>query len=132
MSYTQLKLLVVDDMMTMRKLVIKACKEIGFTDISEAADGALAWQTLSTSPTPFGLVLSDWNMPNSTGMDLLKRVRADGKMGKMPFILLTAESEGTQVAEALSVGVSNYIIKPFTVDSLRLKLDETFARIKAA
>ena len=114
--------LVVDDMSTMRKVIIKACQEIGFTNISEAADGVLAWEALSNASSPFGLVISDWNMPNCTGLDLLKRLRRDSRIGKTPFVMVTAESEGGQVAEAIAAGVNQYILKPFKAESLREKL----------
>src|SRR6478736_7062589 len=125
------RILVVDDMLTMRKLVSKVCKEIGFTDITEASDGALAWQTMVSASPPFGLVISDWNMPNCTGLDLLKRVRGDAKYGKIPFVLVTAEAEQHQIVEAVKAGVSNYVIKPFTTDSLKQKLEQVHAKILA-
>jgi two-component system chemotaxis response regulator CheY len=109
-------------MLTMRKLVSKSCKEIGFTDITEAADGAKAWEAMSAANPPIGLVISDWNMPNTSGVDLLKRVRADGKYGKTPFILVTAEAEQHQIVEAVKAGVSNYVIKPFTTEGLKEKI----------
>ncbi len=118
------KVLVVDDMMTMRKIVTKTLKEIGFTDIVEAADGAAGWETFSASGANIGLIISDWNMPNCTGLDLLKRVRADSRFKNVPFFLVTAESEASQVTEALTSGVSGYIIKPFNVDILKAKLEE--------
>lgn len=119
------RVLVVDDMMTMRKIVARACKDIGFSDITEAADGQKAWEAIQAAAPSIGLVISDWNMPNCTGLDLLKRVRADSRFKKIPFILLTAESEGHQVAEAVKSGVDNYIVKPFTPDLLQKKLEET-------
>lgn len=118
------KVLVVDDMMTMRKIVVKACKDIGFSDITEAPDGQKAWEAIQATPS-IGLVISDWNMPNCTGLDLLKRVRADSRFKNIPFVLLTAESEGHQVAEAVKSGVDNYIVKPFTPELLQRKLEET-------
>lgn len=123
------RVLVVDDMMTMRKLVAKACKEIGFTDITEANDGAQAWTLIGEASPPFGLVISDWNMPNSTGLDLLKRVRADGRYGKMPFLLVTAEAEQHQILEAAKAGVSQYVIKPFTSESLREKIESVHKKM---
>lgn len=114
--------LVVDDMMTMRKVVIKACKEIGFAQIAEAADGKLAWDAIANAPAPFGLVISDWNMPNCSGLDLLKRLRADSRFGKTPFVMVTAETEQAQVAQAIAAGVSQYILKPFTSATLKEKL----------
>src|SRR4051812_42099447 len=104
------RVLVVDDMMTMRKLVQKACKDIGFTDFLEAENGALAWEALNASKPPVSLVISDWNMPNCTGVELLKRVRKDPRFQKLPFLLVTAESEQPQVLEAVKAGVTNYVI----------------------
>lgn len=117
------KVLIVDDMSTMRKLVGKILREIGFTDITEAADGIQAWQAVSTSPLPFGLIISDWNMPNCSGLDFLKRLRSDQRFKKTPFVLVTAESEGHQVAEALKSGVDQYVVKPFNKESLVTKLE---------
>ena len=123
------KILVVDDMMTMRKLVAKACKEIGFTNIEDAADGALAWGKVTEAAPPFGLIISDWNMPNSNGLDLLKRVRSDSRFGKTPFIMVTAEAEQHQIMEALKAGVSNYVIKPFTADALKEKIEAVHKKL---
>lgn len=125
------KILVVDDMPTMRKIVSKTCKEIGFTEITEAADGAAAWEIFSNPESKIGLVVSDWNMPVCTGLEFLKKVRADAKLKKVPFVMLTAESEAAQVAEALKAGVDNYIIKPFTPDILKKKLEETHKKTAA-
>ena len=117
------RILIVDDMMTMRKIVGKACKEIGFSDLTEAADGIDAWQKVTEANPGFGIIISDWNMPNASGLDLLKRVRADSRFGKIPFLLVTAESEQSQIVEAVKAGVSNYLVKPFTSQSLREKLE---------
>jgi two-component system chemotaxis response regulator CheY len=125
------KVLILDDMMTMRKIVTKTLKEIGFVDILEAADGNQGWELLSTLNPPVQLIISDWNMPNCTGLELLKKVRADARYQKVPFILLTAESEAHQVAQALSIGVSGYIIKPFTSDSIREKLEQIHKKTAA-
>ena len=116
------KVLVIDDMMTMRKIVMKTCKDLGFTTLIEAADGQLAWAKLNESPD-IGLVISDWNMPNCTGIDLLKRVRADGRFKNLPFLLVTAESEQEQVIEAMKAGVDGYLVKPFAADALKEKLE---------
>jgi two-component system chemotaxis response regulator CheY len=123
------KILVVDDMLTMRKLVMKVCKEIGFTDLTEAADGALAWEAVSTANPPFGLVISDWNMPNMSGLDFLKKVRADARFKALPFVLVTAEAEQDQIVEAIKSGVSNYVVKPFTADILKAKLETVHKKI---
>lgn len=124
--------LVVDDMLTMRKLVGKTCKDLGFTKISDAADGALAWQAIQAAEPPIGLIISDWNMPNTSGLDLLKRVRADSRFGKIPFIMVTAEAEQHQIMEAVKAGVSNYVVKPFTADTLKEKLEAVHKKLSAS
>ncbi len=125
------RILVIDDMMTMRKLVSKVCKELGFMDLTEASDGALGWEALANAKPPIGLVISDWNMPNCTGFDLLKRVRGDQRFKELPFVMVTAESENSQVIDAIKAGVSNYIIKPFTADTLKEKLEAVHKKILA-
>lgn len=123
------RVLVLDDMSTMRKIVIKNLKEIGFTDIQEAADGNLGWQVLETSTPPVNLIISDWNMPNCSGLEFVRKVRANATYAKTPFIMLTAEAEATQVKEALIAGVTNYILKPFTPDILKLKLEQAHKKV---
>lgn len=125
------KILIVDDMMTMRKLVTKVCKELGFSDFTEATDGAVAWQLISSSPQPFGLVISDWNMPQCTGLDLLKRTRSDSRFSQLPFVMVTAEAEQHQIMEAVQSGVSGYVIKPFTADMLKEKLAAVYQKHNA-
>lgn len=125
-------ILIVDDMMTMRKLVKKSCSELGFSKFTEAADGALAWAALKEANPKIDVIISDWNMPNLTGLEFLKKVRADAAFKDLPFFLLTAEAEAKQVAEALAAGVSNYIVKPFTADTLRQKLEQTAAKLAKA
>lgn len=124
--------LIVDDMLTMRKLVSKALKELGFTNISEASDGVKGWEVISAGGKKIDLVISDWNMPNCSGLDLLKRVRADGRFAKTPFVLLTAESDKAQVIEAIKAGVDGYIVKPFTSIQLSDKLSEVYKKKFAA
>jgi two-component system chemotaxis response regulator CheY len=126
-----LKVLVVDDMLTMRKLVTKALKEIGFTQFTEAGDGAKAWEAVTAPGASIGLIVSDWNMPNSTGVDLLKRVRADGRFKALPFFLVTAESEKSQIVEALKAGVTGYIVKPFDTATLKKQLEDSSAKAAA-
>ena len=126
------RILVVDDMMTMRKLVSKCCKDLGFSDITEASDGAKAWEVIASANPPIGLVISDWNMPNTSGLDLLRRVRADSRYGKLPFVMVTAEAEQHQIIEAVKAGVSNYVIKPFTPQTLAEKLEAVYKKITAA
>lgn len=118
------KVLIADDMMTMRKIVRKSLTALGFAVIEEAEDGQKAWAKLN-EVTDVGLIISDWNMPNCTGLELLKRVRSDSRFKGVPFVLLTAEGEASQVSEALAAGVDNYILKPFTQDSLTQKLEQT-------
>lgn len=124
------KILIVDDMATMRKIVSKTLREFGFSDIQEGTDGLMGWDILSKAEPPFELIISDWNMPNLTGIELLKKVRANEKYANTPFILLTAEAEAAQVSEALKLGVSNYIVKPFSPDMLRQKLLATYTKTK--
>jgi two-component system chemotaxis response regulator CheY len=126
------RILIVDDMMTMRKLVGKACREIGFTDITEANDGVKGWEAITSANPAFGLVISDWNMPNATGLDLVKRIRGDGRFGKTPFIMVTAETEAHQIKEAIVAGVSNYVVKPFSTDSLKEKIEAVHKRMSGA
>jgi two-component system chemotaxis response regulator CheY len=122
------QILIVDDMLTMRKIVQRACREIGFSHFVEAADGAFGWEALNAAGTNITLVISDWNMPNCMGIDLLKRVRNDSRFKNLPFLLLTAESEKTQVLEAVQAGVSGYVIKPFTVENLKAKLADAYKK----
>lgn len=123
------RILILDDMSTMRKIVMKTLKDLGFVDIQEAVDGAQGWAVLEKSVPPIELIISDWNMPNCTGLELLKKVRADGRFAKVPFILLTAESEASQVLDAVKSGVSNYIVKPFTVNGVKEKLEQTYRKV---
>lgn len=123
------KILVIDDMGTMRKIVMKACKDLGFTQFVEAADGALGWQTLNDNKGTIGLIISDWNMPNCTGLELLKRVRGDNRYAALPFVLVTAEAEQGQIIDAMKAGVSGYVIKPFTPDTLKTCLETAHAKV---
>ena len=115
------KVLVVDDMLTMRKIVSKIMRELGFTDITEALDGEEAWNKVQSGN--YGLIISDWNMPKCTGLEFLKKIRSDEKFAKTPFVLVTAEAESHQVAEAIKSGVDQYVVKPFSKDSLKMKLE---------
>ncbi len=120
--------LVVDDMMTMRKIVSKTVGEMGFSKISQAEDGRAAWSLIQEAEVPVGLVISDWNMPNMSGLDLLKAVRSHVKYQNLPFLLVTAEAEKGQVAEALKAGVDSYVVKPFSKDGLREKLEAVYKK----
>lgn len=119
----KLRLLVVEDMSSMRKVVIKACKEMGFVDISEAADGKPAWEIVQTANPPIDMIISDWNMPQMTGIELLKHCRGDARFKAMPFIMVTAETEPHQLAEAIKLGVESYVQKPVAPPILKEKIE---------
>ncbi len=125
------RILVVDDMLTMRKIITKVLKELGFVDITEASDGLDAWEKVKNAESPFGLIISDWNMPKMTGLEFLKLVRAELSLAKTPFLLVTAEAEMTQVAEAVKSGVDQYVVKPFSQDALKSKLEITYKKCLA-
>ena len=115
-----MKILVVDDYATMRRIVRNLLTQIGFSDIEEAGDGVTALAKLRESK--FGLVISDWNMEPMTGLQLLKEIRADNKLNATPFIMVTAESKTENVVAAKEAGVNNYIVKPFNAATLKTKL----------
>lgn len=115
-----MKVLVVDDYATMRRIIRNLLNQIGFTDVDEAADGASALSKLRE--TKFGLVISDWNMEPMTGLQLLKEVRADKVLKDTPFIMVTAESKTENVVAAKQAGVNNYIVKPFNAETLKSKI----------
>lgn len=122
---TDLRVLVIDDMMTMRKIVSKHLKSLGFTDLQEADDGLPAWDLLEKNAAegnPIQFIVSDWNMPGMTGMDLLKKVRADDRFKSLPFLMVTAEGEKENIVAAVQAGVSNYIVKPFNLETLQSKV----------
>lgn len=129
------KILVVDDMLTMRKIISKGLREMGYETITEADDGANAWPIIEKARDanqPFDLILSDWNMPQMKGIELLKKVREDAKVKDTPFVLITAESEKSQVIEAVKLNVSNYIVKPFTPAQLKEKLETAYKKHQPA
>jgi len=118
--------LVVDDFATMRRIVKNVLKQIGFSDILEADDGATALEVLKENKVD--LIVSDWNMPKMTGLDLLKTVRGDESMKQIPFLMVTAEAQKENVLQAVQAGVSNYIVKPFTADGVKEKLTQIFGK----
>ena len=122
----EMPILVVDDFSTMRKILRTSLKQMGFNNITEAEDGQIALDKLQSGE--FELVVSDWNMPNMMGIDLLRAVRADERLKDMPFLMVTAEGKKENVLEAAKAGVSNYIVKPFNVDSLSQKLEAVFKK----
>ena len=117
-----MKILVVDDYATMRRIVRNLLSQIGHVDVEEAGDGIVALQKLRE--TQFGLVISDWNMEPMTGLQLLKEVRADNKLNATPFIMVTAESKTENVLEAKKAGANNYIVKPFNAETLKAKIGQ--------
>jgi two-component system, chemotaxis family, chemotaxis protein CheY len=125
------KFLVVDDFATMRKVVKKVLTELGYSDIQEAEDGKAALaliQQAASNGSPFQCIVSDWNMPNMTGLELLKTCKADPKFKDVPFMLVTAESEKEQIIEAAKSGVSEYVVKPFNAATLKEKLTRVYTK----
>jgi two-component system chemotaxis response regulator CheY len=127
---TGMKVLVVDDMSTMRRIVKNVLRQIGFTDIMEAENGQDALTKLKAGG--FGLVVSDWNMPVMQGIDLLRAVRADAELKTLPFLMVTAEAQKENLILAVQAGVSNYVVKPFTAEILQGKLEKIFANVQLA
>ena len=118
-----IKVLVVDDFPTMRRIVKNLLKQLGFENIDEAEDGGQALQRLRGGN--YGLVISDWNMPNMEGIELLRNVRKEADpLKNIPFLMVTAEAEKEKVIEAIKAGVDNYIVKPFTAEILKEKLEK--------
>jgi len=117
---TSIRVMVVDDFATMRRIIKGALKQLGFSDIIEAEDGDLAFKMLKKDKV--GLIVSDWNMPNMTGIDLLKAVRQDSNLKGTPFIMVTAEGQKDNIIQAVQSGVSNYVVKPFTPETSNKKV----------
>lgn len=121
----QMPILVVDDYKTMVRIIRNLLKQLGFNDVDEAADGGEALGKLRARR--YGLVISDWNMEPVTGYELLKNVRSDPALSRIPFIMVTAESKTENVIAAKKAGVNNYIVKPFNAQTLRGKIESVFA-----
>lgn len=119
-----MKIMVVDDMSTMRRIVRNVLKQIGFTNVEEAENGKEALDKLKAEP--YGFVVSDWNMPVMTGIDMLRAIRADGSLKDIPVLMVTAEAQKENIVEAVQAGVSNYIVKPFTAEALQDKMGKIF------
>ncbi len=122
---TNMKILVVDDFSTIRRIVRNILKQLGFTNIEEAEDGDIALEQLKLKD--FELVVTDWNMPNMTGLDLLKAIRADERLKDIKVLLVTAEAEKENVVQAAQAGVNDYVVKPFTAEVLQQKIDRIFS-----
>jgi len=122
-----MKVLVVDDFSTMRRIVKNLLRDLGFTNIQEADDGNTALPMLQCGN--FDFVVTDWNMPGMQGIDLLKAIRADASLAHIPVLLITAEAKKEQIVMAAQAGVNGYIVKPFTAATLKTKLDKIFERL---
>jgi len=122
-----MKILVVDDFSTMRRIIKNLLRELGFTNIVEADDGQTALPKLKAGGIDF--LVTDWNMPGMTGIELLKAVRADPALADTPILLVTAEAKREQIVEAAQAGVNGYVIKPFTAGTLKEKIDKIFERV---
>ena len=119
-----MKVLVVDDMVTMRRIIKNILKQLGFGNVDEAENGQEALQKLRADT--FGFVVSDWNMPVMTGIDMLRAIRADEKLKTIPVLMVTAEAQQSNLIEAVQAGVSNYIVKPFTAETMQEKITKIF------
>ena len=122
-----MKILIVDDFSTMRRIIKNLLRDLGFTNTQEADDGATALPMLKNGD--FDFLVTDWNMPGMTGIDLLKEVRADQRLSILPVLMVTAEAKRDQIIAAAQAGVNGYVVKPFTAQALKEKIDKIFERI---
>ena len=125
------KILIVDDMNTMRKIIKGMLQKMGCDNLTEADEGIPAWKMIQdahAAGVPYQFIISDWNMPGMTGLDLLKNVRSKEEFKALPFLMVTAEAEQANVVVAVKAGVSNYIIKPFNPDTLKTKIEKIFGK----
>lgn len=125
-----MRILVVDDFSTMRRIVKNLLADLGLTNVAEAEDGGVAFTMLKQGG--FDFVVTDWNMPGVTGIELLKMIRADEKLKTLPVLMVTAEAKREQIIEAAQAGVNGYIIKPFTAATLKEKIDKILERLGSA
>ncbi|NZA27880.1 chemotaxis response regulator CheY [Luteimonas sp. SJ-92] len=125
-----MRIMIVDDFSTMRRIIRNLLADLGFTNTAEAEDGHSALAALRQAP--FDFVVTDWNMPGMTGIDLLREIRADAALRALPVLMVTAEAKREQIIEAAQCGVNGYIIKPFTAQTLEEKLSKIFERLGAA
>ncbi|GBL04029.1 chemotaxis response regulator CheY [Glaciecola sp. KUL10] len=122
-----MKILVVDDFSTMRRIIKNLLKDLGFTNIQEADDGSTALPMLQNGD--FDFVVTDWNMPGMQGIDLLRAIRSDDSLKHLPVLMVTAEAKKEQIVAAAQAGVNGYVVKPFTAATLKEKLDKIFERL---
>ncbi len=125
-SDKKMRILVVDDFSTMRRIVKNILKQLGYTNVVDADDGTTAWEVLNKDNIDF--VITDWNMPNMSGLELLKKIRNSEEFADMPVLMVTAEAQQENIIEAVQAGVSNYIVKPFTADAIEQKIDKIFSK----
>ncbi|MFT4711919.1 MAG: two-component system chemotaxis response regulator CheY [Candidatus Azotimanducaceae bacterium] len=125
----QMKILVVDDFSTMRRIIKNLLRDLGYTNTAEADDGKTALPMLQSGG--FDFLVTDWNMPGMTGIELLKAVRADEKLKGLPVLMVTAEAKRDQIIEAAQSGVNGYVVKPFTAAALKEKIEKIFERIQS-
>ena len=123
----RMKILVVDDFATMRRIVKNLLRDLGFTNTHEADDGTTAWPMLKNGT--FDFVVTDWNMPGMTGMQLLEKIRADEQLKTIPVLIVTAEAKRDQIIAAAQAGVNGYVVKPFTAAALKEKIEKIFERV---
>lgn len=126
MAQKSIKILVVDDFPTMRRIVKNLLKDLGYENVDEAEDGAMALEKLHTGN--FDFVVSDWNMPNMDGLSMLKAIRADEQLAKLPVLMVTAEAKKENIIAAAQAGASGYVVKPFTAATLEEKLNKIFEK----
>ncbi len=119
-----IRILVVDDFSTMRRIIKNILRQLGFNNVVEADDGTTAWDVLNKDRIEF--IISDWNMPQMTGIELLRKVRSSEEFGDLPFLMVTAEAQQENIIEAVQAKVSNYIVKPFTPEVMKQKIDKIF------
>ena len=122
-----MKILIVDDFSTMRRIIKNLLRDLGFTNTQEADDGTTALPMLRAGD--FDFLVTDWNMPGMTGIELLKHVRADAKLVSLPVLMVTAEAKRDQIVEAAQAGVNGYVVKPFTAQVLKEKIEKIFERV---
>lgn len=122
-----MKILIVDDFSTMRRIIKNLLRDLGFSNTHEADDGLTALPILKKGD--FQFLVTDWNMPGMAGIDLLKAVREDEKLAALPVLMVTAEAKRNQIVEAAQAGVNGYVVKPFTSSVLKLKIDKIFERV---
>ncbi len=124
-----INILVVDDMAAMRKILKTLLAQLGYKNVDEAEDGKQALEKLRQNPDKYGLVITDWNMPNMTGIELVQAIRSDEKLKHLPVLMVTAEAKKENVLMAIKAGVNNYIVKPFTAETLKEKLEAIFSSL---